>query len=140
MLSSYNRTQKKMSQSHNAGAEGSGTGPDSIRATSFDLTTTASPLIIRLLYLKETFLVITNEPQMNQCHATGAQFHLRPSERERRLSLLHCNHPPILVKCLSPSQETSVYTRYYPADFKMPLLGNPIAFNTKNNSIIDICY
>ena len=72
MLSSYNRSQKKMYQSHNAGAEGSGTGPDSIRATSFDLTTTASTLIIRLLYLKETFLVITNEPQMNQCHARRA--------------------------------------------------------------------
>ena len=66
MLSSYNRTQKKMSQSHNVDAEGAWKYPHSIRATSFALTTTASTLIISLLYLKETFLGITNESQMNQ--------------------------------------------------------------------------
>ena len=72
MLSSYDRTQKIMSQSHNVDAEGAWKYPHSIRATGFALTKTASPLIIRLLYLKETFLVITNEPQMNQCHARRA--------------------------------------------------------------------
>ena len=65
MLSSYNRTQKTMSQSHNVDAEGAWNYTYSIRATSFALTKTASPHIIRLLYLKETFLVITNELQMN---------------------------------------------------------------------------
>ena len=58
MLSSYNRTQKTMYQSHNVDAEGGQNYTHSIRATSFALTTTASPLIIILLYLKETFLVI----------------------------------------------------------------------------------
>ena len=72
MLSSYDRTQKIMSQSHNVDAEGARNYTHSIRATSFALTTTASPLIISVLYLKETFLVITNEPQMNQCQARRA--------------------------------------------------------------------
>ena len=72
MLSSYNRTQKTMSQSHNVDAEGTRNYPHSIRATRFALTTTASPLMKSLLFLKETCLVITNEPQMNQCHARRA--------------------------------------------------------------------
>ena len=76
MPSSYSRTQKNMAGSDEVGSSDPGTIQNQLRTQTPNygyksLWRLPFPKI-SILYLKETFLVITNEPQMNQCQARRA--------------------------------------------------------------------